>query len=367
MLRIVFLLIGSLFVSFAKAGEPFTVFEGNEALAPKQPQACMSRSGTVHLVFGVGNEVYYSKLSSDRGAKPKSVFTIPNMSLGMRRGPRVACSGSTLVITAIGGPEGKGRDGDILSYRSIDDGATWSGPTRVNDVEGAAREGLHAMTVAEDGTLWCVWLDLRQRGTELFVSKSIDQGGTWSENRVAYRSPSGSVCECCHPSILADADSVHILFRNSLKGDRDMYMVSSNDRGATFGRAERLGVSSWQLNQCPMDGGMLAVDERGEVSTVWRRNQNVFMAGRQAVSESMVGGGEQPWISGGTGGFFTVWTSKREGDLMLLKPGAASSQKLDDSSSFPVVVSDAKAKAGAYVLWEKRRSEGYAIVGQRIE
>ena len=367
MFRILFLLVGWLILSFAKAGEPFTIFEGSEALAPKQPQACISTSGTVHLVFGVGNEVYYSKLSSERRSKPQSVFTIPNMSLGMRRGPRIACTGSTLIITAIGGPEGKGRDGDILSYRSTDDGATWVGPTPVNDIEGSAREGLHAMAAAEDGTLWCVWLDLRQRGTQLFVSKSIDQGATWSENRLAYRSPSGSVCECCHPSILADADSVHILFRNSLKGDRDMYLVSSHDRGETFGRAERMGISSWQLNQCPMDGGMLAMDERGEVSTVWRRNQNVFIASRQSVAESMVGGGEQPWIASAAGGFLTVWTNQRDGDLMLLKPGATSSQKLDQGSSFPVVVSDGKAKAGAYVFWEKRLPERHAIVGLRIE
>ncbi|MFM8172335.1 MAG: hypothetical protein ACKN81_02210, partial [Pirellulaceae bacterium] len=62
MFRILFLLVGWLILSFAKAGEPFTIFEGSEALAPKQPQACISTSGTVHLVFGVGNEVYYSKL-----------------------------------------------------------------------------------------------------------------------------------------------------------------------------------------------------------------------------------------------------------------------------------------------------------------
>ena len=81
------------------------------------------------------------------------------------------------------------------------------------------------LTASDDGTLWCVWLDLRDRGTKLFVSKSIDQGATWTKNVLAYRSPSGSICECCHPSILAQGSWVHILFRNSLKGDRDMYLA----------------------------------------------------------------------------------------------------------------------------------------------
>ncbi len=143
------------------------------------------------------------------------------------------------MITAIGGPQGKGRDGDLVAHRSQDGGKTWSGPVKVNDVDASAREGLHAMTASPDGTLWCVWLDLREKGTKLFSSKSTDGGATWSKNSLVYRSPDGSICECCHPSIVADRNAVHILFRNSLKGDRDMYLVTSRDQGATFGEALR--------------------------------------------------------------------------------------------------------------------------------
>jgi hypothetical protein len=146
-----------------------------------------------------------------------------------------------------------------------------------------------------------------------------------------------------------------------------MYMVSSDDQGETFGQAVRLGVQNWSLNACPMDGGMLAVDNQGELSTVWRRNQNIFSAGPDRISESLVGAGEQPWIAGGQGGFFIVWTNKREGDLMLLKPGATKSEKLDNDSSFPVVTSDMTSQQGAYVFWEKRVPGGYSIIGQRIK
>ncbi len=140
------------------------------------------------------------------------------MSLGMRRGPRIAHSGKSIVITAIGGVEGKGKDGDILAYHSDDNGKTWIGPSRVNDVESSAREGLHAMTASSEGILWCVWLDLREKGTQIFASKSSDQGRTWSKNVHVYRSPDGSVCECCHPSIVATRNSLHVLFRNSING-----------------------------------------------------------------------------------------------------------------------------------------------------
>jgi hypothetical protein len=187
------------------------------------------------------------------------------MSLGMRRGPRIASSGDAVVITAIGGPQGKGRDGDLIAYRSTDRGKGWQGPIRVNDVDASAREGLHAMTATEDGVLWCVWLDLRAKKTELYASKSLDGGLTWERNRLVYRSPGGSICECCHPSVVARGDTVQILFRNSLGGNRDMYLVTSDDAGKTFGEAVRLGDMHWVLNACPMDGGMLAVD-KGAVS-----------------------------------------------------------------------------------------------------
>ena len=365
MIRFVGSMLCCLVVSLAFASEPMVVFEGKDAAAPKQPQAFVGSDGVVHVTFGVGNDVYYCNLAGDKCSLPKVACQIPNMALGMRRGPRIASSGSSIVITAIGGAQGKGKDEDILCYRSEDHGASWIGPVKVNDVDGSAREGLHAMTASSDGTLWCVWLDLRDRGTKLFVSKSADHGATWSKNALAYRSPSGSVCECCHPSILATDDSLHILFRNSLKGDRDMYLVSSSDRGETFGPAVRLGEKNWTLNACPMDGGMVAIDNRGELRTAWRRNQSVFATGPNDGLEALLGPGEQPWIAGAEG-FYTVWTTKRDGDLMLHKPGASTSEKLDENSSYPVVVSGGKANAGVYVFWEKRNQQSYKLLGKRV-
>jgi len=104
------------------------------------------------------------------------------------------------------------------------------------------------MSASKNGELWCVWLDLRAKGTELYASKSNDHGKTWSKNQLVYRSPDGSVCECCHPSLVADGDSVDVLFRNSLAGHRDMYLVSSQDQGKTFGEAKLLGSQHWNLN-----------------------------------------------------------------------------------------------------------------------
>ncbi len=350
----------------AVASEPFTIMGGGDAKVPMQPQACVSSKGIINVTFGVGEEVYYCSVDDEKLSAPLVAFRVPNISLGMRRGPRIAHTGTALVITAIGGAQGKGRDGDVLAYRSLDNGKSWLGPVKVNDVDASAREGLHAMTTSENGTLWCVWLDLREKGTQLFAAKSVDHGATWSNNVLVYRSPDGSVCECCHPSIVASGDSLHIVFRNSLKGNRDMYLVSSHDGGATFDNAVRIGRNNWQLNACPMDGGMLAVDKSQKLFTVWRRDRSVFSAEPMRISETLLGVGEQPWVASNDDGFYITWTSKRDGELFLLKPGNTDGEILSSRASFPVIVSTSQPEAMVYIFWEKRSEQVFSIMGQRI-
>jgi BNR repeat-like domain len=366
MIRLIVCAFMCLMVATTNADEPLTIYEGSNTHPPKQPQAWLTPEGVAHLTFGVGDQVFYGQLKGQSVSAPRAVFEIPNMSLGMRRGPRIAHAGKSIVITTIGGAKGKGKDGDILAYRSSDDGQSWVGPVRVNDVESSAREGLHAMTASEDGILWCAWLDLRENGAELFVSKSIDQGQTWSKNIRVYRSPDGNVCECCHPSIATEGNSVHILFRNSLKGNRDMYLVSSNDQGETFGPADRLGVQHWNLNACPMDGGMLAITAKGEVVSAWRRGGTVYTTSGKKASETMLENGEQPWIASNSSGTYVAWITKRDGELRMRKLGTLKSAKIAESARDPVVVAGNGSDPIVYVLWEQRVGDRTSLKCQII-
>jgi hypothetical protein len=111
-----------------------------------QPQLAV-RGTQVALTFGSAQTVYVA-ISEDAArtfAAPVAVSSSGELALGMRRGPRVAYSRDALVVSAIVGSEGHGKDGDVVAWRSTDGGKTWSRPVRVNDVAGSAREGLHAM------------------------------------------------------------------------------------------------------------------------------------------------------------------------------------------------------------------------------
>lgn len=273
----------------------------------REPQIAID-DGKVYIAYGMGDTTYLS-ISTDKGAtygKPIKVGEAGKISLGMRRGPRICARKGVLTITAIYGTQGKGRDGDVVAFRSTDQGRTWTGPVKVNDVEGSAREGLHAMAIAPDGTLACTWLDLRQKGTTLCLAVSRDGGATWSDDQLAATSPSGTICECCHPSLVFDATGrLVVMFRNSLDGARDMYLTESSDL-KSFTTPAQLGVGTWKLGACPMDGGMLSMDRNGTVRTIWRRESSLFLAGRSG-DEAPFGEGRNPWMAWGSTGPYYVW------------------------------------------------------------
>ena len=159
---------------------------------------------------------------------------------------------------------------------------------------GAAREGMHAMAANEAGTVVVAWLDLRERGTRIYAALSRDHGVTWSKNQPVYVSPSGSVCECCHPSVaVSEQGTVAIMFRNNIDGHRDMFVAESSD-GRTFGAATKLGTGSWKLAACPMDGGGLTL--AGGLSTAWRRDDGIFLSSTR-VAERRLATGRDPAVA----------------------------------------------------------------------
>lgn len=260
-----------------------------------QPQLAAVGS-RIFVVFGQGDTISVAR-STDRGETFDTPAALPvpgRLSLGMHRGPRIAGTARALMVAAVVGHKGGGADGDIVVFRSTDQGRTWGAPVTINDVPGSAREGLHAMTASPAGLVVIAWLDLRQGGTRIYSATSRDHGATWTQDALVYAAPGGSVCECCHPSVAISADGhVAIMFRNSLDGNRDMYVTRSAN-GVTFAPATKLGTGSWALDACPMDGGGLAFDGGGLVAT-WRRENDVYLT-TASVPERTLGAGRDPVV-----------------------------------------------------------------------
>jgi len=323
--------------------------------APREPQMA-ANSSMVALAFGAGNTIYFSA-SSDNGrtfSAPAKVADVGILPLSRHRGPRIALAGNAIVITAVAGSKaaagahahGLPSDGDLRGWRSADGGKRWEAGGAINDVPGAATEGLHALASDGRSTLLAVWLDHRGgKGTQLYGARSTDGGVTWSRNVAVYESPGGSICECCAPSAaIGRGGEVVVMWRNSLDGNRDLYLAKSRD-GVTFSKPEKLGEGSWQLNACPMDGGGLSVSG-GRTVTAWRRDQSVFLD-EPGHAETRIGTGKDVALAVDGDRPYAAWVNGTKVEAWL----DGKLVTLAESGAFPSLT--ALAGGGVLAAWEE--------------
>jgi hypothetical protein len=337
-----------------------------EAPAYRQPHVAAAH-GQVAMAFGAGSSIYFSA-SADGGrtfGTPVKVAETGALALGRHRGPRVAILRDAIVISAIRGEKkstgahahGLPENGDLAVWRSIDRGRTWKRTGVINDVPGAAREGLHAMAADPKGNLFAVWLDLRAKGTQLYGARSTDGGVTWSKNALVYSSPEGTICQCCHPSLAIDEKGrILVMWRNVVEGSRDLYVASSTD-GAHFEAARKVGAGSWKINACPMDGGGMAMSN-GRMISAWRRESDVYLTDGDGA-EKRVGTGKDVALAVGRKGTYVAWT--KGAGLEVWKPGATAPVELAAEGGFTELV--ALPDGGVLAVWEARNS----IEAKRID
>jgi len=335
--------IGALLSALALSSAIGFADEPRRPLSCRQPQLAAD-GDAVYLACAEANTISVSS-SRDGGRTFGTLTTVARvraLSLGNHRGPRVAVAGDAVIVTAIAGMLGGGKDGDLMAWRSADGGRTWSPAVKVNDIDGAAREGLHAMA-ARGSTVVTAWLDLRAKGTQLYASISSDAGRTWSRNVQVYQSPSGTICQCCHPSLaITEAGEILVMFRNALDGHRDFYLARG--KAGAFGPPQKLGTGSWTLDACPMDGGGVGASG-GDITTVWRREQTVYLAA-PGQPESVVGNGVNPALAISARGPVVAWNAAR--GLMVTAAGHEP-QLLDAAGKFVALTPTAY---GVLAAWE---------------
>jgi len=283
----------------------------------------------VVVTFGSGSAIYFAS-STDGGrsfSPPIKVAETNALALGRHRGPRVNLLPDGMVISAV-------LSGNLIAWRSTDSGKTWTRTGAINDVPGAAKEGLHAMAAGPPSVLFAAWLDSRASGTRLYGSLSQDGGFTWSKSIQIYSSPDGTICQCCAPSVAIDEHGeIWVMFRNVLHGDRDLYLTHSAD-GVSFSPAQRLGLGSWPLDACPMDGGGLVADH-GRVISAWRREQDVFLS-EPGRAEYRMGQGKDVALAVGANGTYVIWSGAK--GLQLWKSGTEPPLTLGSTGAYPTLV-----------------------------
>lgn len=303
-----------------------------EIAGAQQPQLFRANDGRVWLVYAKGKELFATS-STDAGASFSPAVRIAGedtFMVGMRRGPRIVADGDRVTVTVIGR--------ELSSFHSADGGRTWGSAVSINEVPGSAREGLHDLTAAPGGLAFVTWLDLRSGAMELWGARSIDGGRTWAKNELVYRSPEKSICECCHPSALFDETGrLAVMWRNSLSGNRDLWLATSAPKVAEFSPA-KLGNGAWKLDACPMDGGDIVALGKGSFATVWQRAGEVFFC-EPGGAEVLLGKGRQPVAGAINGRAMVIWQESSR--LMLVRDAGSSpgaSTLVAEDARFPSLV-----------------------------
>lgn len=312
----------------------------------KQPQIAIGEESNLHVTFGKGHGIYVT--SSDNAgisfSAPMKIGEVGKLALGMRRGPRIAATGRNVTVTAI-----SHGDGNVYSWFSRDAGRSWSKPMTVNTVAMSAREGLHGMASDGKSKLIAVWLDLRNKKTELWSSVSDDGGETWNPNTRIYKSPDQTICECCHPSVIfTPTGEIVAMWRNWLNGSRDMYQSVSSDGGKTFSTAKKLGTGTWRIQGCPMDGGSVAPGEKA-VGYVWRRERQIFATTDPSSETLLAESGIHPVIIPAEEGFFFLW--QNEGNLYL-KPSISDASQLLAANAGYAAAAWSPRNHKSVIVWE---------------
>jgi hypothetical protein len=170
---------------------------------------------------------------------------------------------------------------EIYYKKSTDGGATWTANKRLTFTSGDSV--VPAIGVDSSGYLHVVWQDDTAGNCEIYYTKSIDKGATWTVGkRLTWNSGGSEV-----PAIALDASGyLHVVWQDDTAGNYETYYRKSTDGGTTWAANKRL---TWTLGSSERPA--IGVDSSGNPHVVWHDNSS----GRYQISYRMSPDGGTNW------------------------------------------------------------------------
>jgi hypothetical protein len=250
-----------------------------------QPQAALDELGILHLVYFTGEpqggDLYYVRRDAGRTefTSPMRVNSEPGsaVAVGTIRGAQLAVGKNGRVHVAWNGRHDPGGRGAPMLYARMNDARTGFDP-QLNVMQfSGGLDGGGSIAADKSGVVYVAWHGKGEKEGEenrrVWVARSTDEGKTFSRETAAWNEPTGA-CGCCGMRAFADRRGrVHMLYRAATKRvDRDMYLLSSENRGRTFSGTL---LDKWKLNACPMSSAALADGANGLLAA-WETQGQVF-------------------------------------------------------------------------------------------
>lgn len=249
---------------------------------PQQyPDLAVGSSGMVYSVWedyrnGTDFDIYFSN-SSD-GGQSWSTNVKVNTDINNQNDPKVAVNQAETEIYVVW--QDRRRDRDIYFAKSTNGGLNWTNPNvRINDNLTNLR-GSPDIALDSSGTVHVVWEDTRNDNWDIFHSKSLDGGTTWSPNT---RVNEPSSADQRRPSLAVDSlGYLYVAWHDNRASafDWDIYFANSTDGGLSWSipnnRVNNDGLGNVQENPS------IAIISGGTVYVVWEDNRdfdyNIYFA-----------------------------------------------------------------------------------------
>jgi hypothetical protein len=314
-----------------------------------QPQAALDERGVLHLVYFTGEpqggDIYYVRREAG-----KTEFTSPlrinselgsAIAVGTIRGAHLAVGKNGRVHVAWNGRHDPGGHDAPMLYARMNDARTGFDLQRNVMQFSGGLDGGGSIAADKSGGVYVAWHGKGDKEGEenrrVWVARSTDEGKTFSREIAAWTEPTGA-CGCCGMRAFADRQGrVHLLYRAATERvDRDMYLLSSENRGQTFSGTL---LDKWNLNACPMSSAALADGVNGLLAA-WETQGQVYFASLDPKKRRPV----SPIPAPGTTGKrrHPVITANLRGETMLVwtegtswKKGGSLAWQLYDSEGKP--------------------------------
>jgi hypothetical protein len=173
------------------------------------------------------SEIHFSK-STDGG----KTFIAPlkiSADNSFSSGSEIAINGKNIFITwfnHLKSPE------EIFYSKSIDGGETFSTPKKISN-----NEGVHNSFIVTDGTnILVTWSDGSIGNSDIFFTKSIDGGETFSTPQNISNNSENSVGSY----IATNGTNIFITWFEIVKGSGDIFFTKSTDGGKTFSKPQNI-------------------------------------------------------------------------------------------------------------------------------
>ncbi len=177
---------------------------------------------------------------------------------------------------------------DLKFARSMNFGRSFLPAIKVNDDNEKSYHSFQSMEVSPDGTIYVVWLDGRGKETNLpgssslYIARSIDHGRSFEKNiRIT-----GDACPCCRPSLAFDkSGKVYVSWRHVDKlNNRTVVVSKSLDQGQTWTEKIFVTQEGWKINGCPHSGSSIEIDD-GVIFISWYSGAGNRASLRAAISK----------------------------------------------------------------------------------